>query len=93
MCVCVSCSLRFICKPRTGSTTIVSALLLYVHIYRDPVFLYMHLHESAHQKITWFLTVFAVSQLLMFVLFYFCNSSLFICVVAKQVITRATKRP
>lgn len=37
-----------VCKPSTGSTTLVIALLLYVHIYiynRDPVFLYMHLHE------------------------------------------------
>lgn len=34
------------CRPSTGSTTIVTASLLYVHIYsRDPVFLYMHLHE------------------------------------------------
>ncbi len=34
-----------VCMPNTGATTLVIALLLYVHIYnRDPVFLYMHLH-------------------------------------------------
>lgn len=93
LCVCVSCSLHFVCESRTGFITIVSTLLLYVHIYRDPVFLYMHLHKSIHQKIMWSLKVFVVSQLLMFVLFFYFNFCIFLplCVVAKQVITRATR--
>lgn len=38
-------ALHFVCLY-TGSTTLVIALLLYVHIYnRGPVFLYMHLLE------------------------------------------------
>lgn len=45
MCILLS-SFCLFCMSGTGSTTLVITLLLYVHIYnRDPVVLYMHLHE------------------------------------------------
>lgn len=84
-----------VCMPSTGSTTLVIALLLYVHIYnRDLVFLYMHLHESIDTSKDHVVIYGVCCQptLDVCILVFFVFFPLF-CVVAKQVITRATRSP
>lgn len=88
-----------VCGPSTGSTTIVTALLLYVHIYnRDPVFLYMHLHELIDPSKDHVVPYSVCCQptldvCVLGVFLYFFFFSFLFCVVAKQVITGATRSP